>query len=164
MSCRQRSGALTWAASPWDGHHLLLKLIPSGSSLLGLIHTKFSLKTSLVSDWKIRSPACMCIKNPSVIYTAFSVIKHWLVIIPKGLIIPARCSSSLATPLPREDLCAGAKGSVLLAEQNGNFSAWLPGIDGSHVLSRAELNAHTTERGLVRRSITRFLSRIKKLF
>lgn len=55
----------------------------------------------------------------------FPVIKHWLVIMPKGLIIPARNSSSLTTPLPRENLYTDAKGSIFVAEKNGNFMvAW----------------------------------------
>lgn len=52
----------------------------------------------------------------------FPVIKHWLVIIPKGLIIPARYSSSLTTPLPREKLYTRAKAACLQQSKMG-FSA-----------------------------------------
>lgn len=63
LSCGQRSRALIRAVSPCDDLRLLHKLIPCGPSLLGLIHTKFSLKSG--PDWKIWSPACMCIRSPN---------------------------------------------------------------------------------------------------
>jgi len=91
----------------------------------------------------------MCIRTQADSYLyhffIFPAIKHWLVIIPQGLIILARCSSSLTTPLPWEDLSAEAEDRVLVAGQSRNFSAWLPGTSGLHVHSRAEQNAFTTK-------------------
>lgn len=165
MSCGQRSGALTKALSPWAGYRLLHKLIPCGRNLLRLIHTKFSLKSG--SDWKIWRPACVCIKNPN--RSLFTLLFHF----PSNQALagnnPQRADYtgkiqqlSDHTSSPGKALHQG-KSSVFAAEQNGIFSTGLPGIDGSHVLSRAELKARTTEWGLVRRSLTRFLSKIKKL-
>lgn len=117
----EKSGGPTRAVSPCENYQLLHKPIPWRPSFWGGSFIKNSLGSqSLIEKYETQLACALKIQTSTYLhyFFIFPVIKHWLVIMLKGLITPARNSSSsdhtssLGKSLhwcKRQHVCSGEK-------------------------------------------------------